>query len=343
MGRATLSACLGAWLCLLLGPVPAAAQPATEFYKGRTISFLIGYGPGTGYDVYARLLIRHMARHIPGNPNMVPENMPGAGSMVMVNHLFNVAAKDGTAIGMPARNLVIEPLFGNALAKFDARKFTWIGSMTREVSLCFTWHSAGLKTLDDAKTREILVGATGLASDSYIDPQLLNAVLGTRFKVVLGYPDSAAIGLAMERGELDGFCSFTYGSIKSARPQWLDQHLITILAQLTVHPAPDLTEVPLIMDMTKDEAAKQAFELVFANQEMGRPVAGPPGMPADRLALLRAAFDATMTDRQFLADAERSHIDIDTITGAAIDELMARMYATPKQVIDKVMAIRPKD
>jgi tripartite-type tricarboxylate transporter receptor subunit TctC len=343
MVRATLSACLGAWLCLLPGALPAAGQPAADFYKGRTISFLIGYGPGTGYDVYARLLIRHMARHIPGTPNMVPENMPGAGSMVMINHLFNVAAKDGTVIGMPARNLVIEPLFGNAQAKFDATKFAWIGSMTREVSLCFTWHSAGLKTLADAKTREVLVGATGLASDSYIDPQLLNAVLGTRFKVVLGYPDSAAIGLAMERGELDGFCSFTYGSIKSARPQWLDQHLITILAQLTLNPAPELNEVPLIMDMTQDEAAKQAFALVFANQEMGRPVAGPPGMSAERLALLRTAFGATMADRQFLADAERSHIDIDAISGTAIDALMARMYATPKPVIDKVMAIRPKD
>jgi tripartite-type tricarboxylate transporter receptor subunit TctC len=331
-------------LCALaVGTAPAVSQPATGFYKGRTISFLIGYGPGTGYDVYARLLLRHMGRHIPGNPNMVPENMPGAGSMVMVNHLYNVAAKDGTVIGMPARNLVIEPLFGNAQAKFDGTKFTWIGSMTREVSLCFTWHTAGLTTLEDAKKREVLVGATGLASDSYIDPQLLNAVLGTRFKVVLGYPDSAAIGLAMERGELDGFCSFTYGSIKSARPQWLDQHLITILAQLTVHPAPELKDVPLIMDMTKDEAARQAFELVFANQEMGRPVAGPPGMPADRLAVLRTAFDATMKDRQFLEDAARTHIDIDAIAGAAIDELMARMYATPKPVIDKVMAIRPKD
>ena len=329
-------------LALLTLAGAAAAQPAADFYKGRSISFLIGYGPGTGYDVYARLLLRHMAAHIPGAPNMVPENMPGAGGMVMINHLYNVAAKDGTVIGMPARNLVIEPLFGNGQAKFDATKFTWVGSMTREVSLCFTWHTAGLQSLEDAKKREVLVGATGLASDSYIDPQLLNAVLGTRFKVVLGYPDSAAIGIAMERGELDGFCSFTYGSIRSARPQWLDQHLITVLAQLTLHPLPELAGVPGIMDMTQDEGAKQAFALVFANQEMGRPVAGPPGMDKDRLAILRRAFDATMRDREFLDDAARSHIDIDAIDGAAIDSLMARMYATPKAVIDKVMAIRPK-
>jgi tripartite-type tricarboxylate transporter receptor subunit TctC len=332
-----------AWLVLIAGMSAAAAEPVADFYRGRTVSFLVGYGPGTGYDVYARLLIRHMARHIPGNPNLVPENMPGAGSMVMINHLYNVALRDGSVIGMPARNLVTEPLFGNSQAKFDGTKFTWIGSMTREVSLCFTWHEAGLTTLDDAKKREVLVGATGLASDSYIDPQLLNAVLGTRFKVILGYPDSASIGLAMERHELDGYCSFTYGSVKSARPQWLDQHLITILAQLTVAKSPELPTVPLIMDLTKDEAAKQAFELVFANQEMGRPVAGPPGMPKERLAALRTAFDETMTDPQFRDDAARSRIDIDAISGAAIDDLMRRMYETPRSVIDKVMAIRPKD
>jgi tripartite-type tricarboxylate transporter receptor subunit TctC len=325
----------------LISAGPAAAQSAADFYKGKSVSFLIGYGPGTGYDVFARVLIRHMGRYIPGSPTLVPENMPGAASLVMVNHLYNVAAKDGSVIGMPARNLVVEPLFGNAQAKFDARRFTWIGSMSREVSLCFTWTKSGIHTLEDAKQREVLVGATGQGADSYIYPQLLNAVLGTKFKVILGYPDSGAIGIAMERGELDGFCSFTYGSVKSARPQWLKDKLITVLAQLAIKPSPELPDVPSILDLTSDAAAKQAFELVLANQEMGRPVAGPPGIPGDRLAALRQAFDRTMQDREFLEDARRTQIDIDPIDGAAIDALMTRMYATPQPVIDKVKAIRP--
>jgi tripartite-type tricarboxylate transporter receptor subunit TctC len=327
---------------VLAASLPAAAQSAADFYRGRTITFLIGYPTGNGYDAYSRLLIRHMPRHIPGNPNMVPENMPGAGSMVMINHLYNVAAKDGSVIGLPARNLVIEPLLGNGQAKFDARKFTWIGSMNKDTSVCVAWAKTGVSTIEQVKSRPLAVGATGQASDSFLLPQLANAVLGTKFKVILGYPDASAANLALERGELEGFCT-SFAAIQASRPQWLSEHQVNILAQFGMSKSPDMPGVPMLLDMAPSAAAKQALTFVFASQEMGRPVAGPPGMPADRLALLRTAFDQTMKDPAFLEEAKRQRFAIDPITGSDIDGLIAKMYATPKDVIDKVIAIRPNE
>jgi tripartite-type tricarboxylate transporter receptor subunit TctC len=329
-------------LYLVIGVAPAAAESVADFYKERTITFLVGFGPGGGYDVSGRLLVRHLGRHIPGNPSIIVKNMPGAASMLMTNYLYNVAPRDGTVIGMPARNLVIEPLLGNPQARFDSTRFSWLGSMTREVSLCFTWSKSGISTLDDAKKREVLVGATGKFSDSYLYPLLLNSVFGTRFKPIVGYQDAPAIGIAMERGELDGMCSFTYSSIQSARPRWISDGLINILAQLTINPLKELPQARSVMEMTDDPSAKQAFELVFSNQEMGRPIAGPPGLPADRLAALRTAFDKTMTDPQFQEDAARNHIDISSIDGSAVDQLVGRIHAMPKKAIERILAIRPQ-
>jgi tripartite-type tricarboxylate transporter receptor subunit TctC len=326
-------------LLVASGPI-AGAQGVADFYRGRNVTFLIGYPTGNGYDAYARLLIRHLGRHIPGNPTIIPENMPGAGSMVMINHLYNVAVKDGSVIGLPARNLVIEPLLNNPQARFDPRKFAWIGSMNKDVAVCVAWAKTGIKSIADAKRQEVKVGATGQASDSFLLPQLANAVLGTKFKVILGYPDASSVNLALERGELDGFCT-SYSAIPSSRPQWISEHQVNILAQLGLAKLAELPDVPLLLDMTEDPAAKQALTFVFANQEMGRPVAGPPGMPPDRLQALRTAFDATIRDPQLLEEAKRQRFAIDPISGADIDALMARMYATPQAMIDKVVAIRP--
>jgi tripartite-type tricarboxylate transporter receptor subunit TctC len=277
---------------------------------------------------------------VPGQPNVVIQNMPGAASLTMTNHMYNVAPRDGTAIAVPARNLFTEPLFGNEQAKFDALKFSWIGSMSRDVAMCFSWHDSGIGTIQDAMKREVLAGATGTASGSYQFPQILNQVLGTKFKTVLGYPDSAAIGIAMERGEVAAYCSFTWGSIKSARPQWIAKKQINLLLQMTLRKHPELPDVPLVMDLAKDAEAKQILTLVFADQEMGRPVAGPPEIPADRLALLRKAFEATMKDPAFLADAKRTSVDIDPISGEEVEAIIKRLYETPKPVVDKVVAIR---
>jgi tripartite-type tricarboxylate transporter receptor subunit TctC len=328
---------------LLATALPAAAQSPADFYRGKTVTFLIGYPTGNGYDSYSRLLIRYLQHHIPGSPTVLPENMPGAGSMVMINHLYNVAVKDGTVIGLPSRDLLIEPLLGNATAKFDARKFAWIGSMNRDTAVCVAWAKTGVKTLDELKTRSLAVGATGTASGSYLLPQLLNAVLGTKFKVILGYPDASAVNIALERGELEGFCT-SYAAIQTSRPQWLTEHQVNILAVLGMSHGADIPkEVPMVTDMTKDASALQAMTLVFASQEMGRPVAGPPGMPADRLKAMRVAFDETMKDPEFLADAKKQRLAIDPINGDAVDALVNKMYQTPKDVRDKVMALRPAD
>jgi tripartite-type tricarboxylate transporter receptor subunit TctC len=316
-----------------------AVADVADFYHGKSLRILVGYGPGTGYDVYARLLGRHLTKHLPGQPVVVIQNMPGAASVTMTNYMYNVAPRDGTAISLPARGLFIEPLFGNDNAKFEARKFTWIGSMSRDTALCFTWHTSGIVTIDDAKKREVLVGSSGVNGSSHQFPMLVNALLGTKFKPLLGYVDSAGVGLAMERGELEGYCSFTWGSIKSARPKWIEQKQINILLQLTLSKHRELANIPLAVDLAKDEAARQAFALVFSDQEMGRPVVAPPDVPFDRVTALRQAFDATMRDQEFLADAGRMAIDIDPIDGKAVEQVLARLYATPKNVIERVAAI----
>jgi tripartite-type tricarboxylate transporter receptor subunit TctC len=288
-----------------------------------------------------RLLARHIGKHIPGQPAIMPENMPGAGSIVMMNYLYNVAPRDGTTIGVPSRNLALEPLLGNEQARYDALKFVWLGSMTREVSTCITWHTSGVRTIEDATRREVSVGATGAPADSNIFPKLLNAFLGTRFKTVLGYPDSAAVGLAMERRELDGYCSFTWSAIKSARPQWLAEKKINFLLQLSLSGHPELADVPLVMDLAKDDAARQVFAPAFGTQKMGRPVAAPPGVPADRAQALRQAFDATMADPEFRDDAARGGLELDQpISGEEVTGILERIYATPKPLVERFKSIR---
>ena len=318
----------------------AHSQSVESFYRGQNLRILVGYGPGTGYDVYARVLGRHIARFIPGQPTIVVQNMPGAGSLTMANNLYNVAPRDGSTIGIPARNLLMEPVYGNDNARFDARKFTWIGSMNRETATCFVWAATGITRIEDVQKREALVGAPSTISASYVYPQLMNGLIGTHFKVVTGYPDSGAEGLAMERGELDGHCAFTWGSLKSARRDWLDNKRINILAQLSVSKSAELPDVPLIMDYAKSATARQTFELVFADQEMARPIGAPPDVPTDRAAALRAAFTATMKDADFVADAEKSGVDIDPIDGAAISALLDRLYQTPPAVVETVKKIR---
>jgi hypothetical protein len=259
----------------------------------------------------------------------------------MMNYLYTTAPRDGTAIGVPSRNLAVEPLLGNAQARYDALKFTWLGSMSRDVSTCITWHTSAIKTIEDAKRREVPVGATGAPADSNIFPKLLNTALGTKFKPVLGYPDSAAVGIAMERGELDGYCSFTWSAIKSARAQWLAQKQINVILQLSLSKHAELPDVPLVMDLAKDDASRKLFALAFGTQKMGRPVAAPPDVPAERAQALRQAFDATMADPEFLADAKRTKIEIDgPIPGREVDDILKQIYATPKDLVAKFEAIR---
>jgi tripartite-type tricarboxylate transporter receptor subunit TctC len=321
--------------------VPAGAQTPDEFYKDKRIRMLVGYGVGTGNDLYLRLLARHIGRHIAGRPMMAPENMPGAGGILMFNYLYNVAPRDGTVFAHPSRSLVTEPLYGNAQARYDAQKFGWIGSLNRDVATCIAWGKSGIRSIEDAKRREVAVGSTGASAESNYFAKLLNATLGTRFKTVLGYPDSAAVGIAMERGELDGYCSFTWAAVKSARPNWIEQKQINVLLQLSLTKHPELPDVPLVTDLATDDASRRLFTLAFGAQKMGRPVATTPGVPPDRLQAFRRAFDATMTDPEFRADAKRNGLEVEgPITGEEVDETLGAIYATPKAIIQRFEAIR---
>jgi tripartite-type tricarboxylate transporter receptor subunit TctC len=326
-------------LALAAGIGMVEGAEVADFYRGKTLRIFVGYGPGTGYDVYARLLGRHLSKHIPGQPGVVIQNMPGAASLTMLSYLYNVAPRDGTAIGLPARGLFIEPLLGNDNAKFEARKFTALGSMGRDTALCFSWHTSGITTIEDARSREVLVGSSATTSPSYQLPMIVNAVIGTKFKPLLGYVDSSGVGFAMEREEIAGYCSFTWASIKSARPKWIADKQINLLLQLTLSKHPELPHVPLAMDLAKDEDARQTFTLAFADQEMGRPVVAPPDVPTDRAGALRAAFDATMADNDFMADAARMAIEIDPIDAKAVEGIIDRLYATSKRVVERVKTI----
>jgi tripartite-type tricarboxylate transporter receptor subunit TctC len=346
-GEETMHKCftcmlLAAFICTFAAPL--AAQTPEEFYSRKAVRMLVGFGAGTGNDLYMRVLARHLGKHIVGHPIIVPENMPGAASLGMINYLYNAAPRDGSVIGMPSRNLLTEPLFGNPQARFKASEFSWLGSMSRDTALCFTWHASGIRTLDDAKRQEVLVGSTGQASNSFFFPRLLNSLFETKLKPIIGYPDSGAIGIAMERGELQGYCSFTLAGIRSARPQWLEQKQINILVQMTLRPHRDLPGVPAVTDLTSDASARRLLALVLEDQEMGRPLAGPPNMPSDRLQALRAAFDEVLRDPDFLADAKRSGVEVDgPIDGEAVGKIVDELYATPRDIIERVKALRDRD
>jgi tripartite-type tricarboxylate transporter receptor subunit TctC len=333
-----------AWLVVAVAhaAAPAGAQsPVESFYNGKKIRMLVGYGVGTGNDLYLRLLARHIGKHIPGKPTLVPENMPGAGGIVMFNYLYNVAPRDGTVISHPSRSLVTEPLYGNAQARYDAQKFGWLGSINRDVATCIVWGKSGIKTIEDARHREVAVGSTGASAESNFFPKLLNATLGTKFKTVLGYPDSGAVGIAMERGELDGYCSFTWAAVKSARPNWIEHKQINVLLQLSLNKHPELPDVPLITDLAKDQASRQLFTLAFGAQKMGRPVATTPDVPAERLQALRRAFDATMADPDFHADARRNGLEAEgPIAGEEVDDTLRAIYATPRTIVQRFETIR---
>ncbi|MBV8419466.1 MAG: hypothetical protein JOZ26_05595 [Hyphomicrobiales bacterium] len=308
------------------------AQSPADFYKGKTIDLYIGYSAGGGYDVCARALARHMARFIPGHPTIVPKNMPGAGSLVLANWLYNVAAKDGTAFGTIGRGTAFDPLLGSTKAQFDADKFNWIGSMNDEVSVCVAWHTTGIATLEQVMQKELTVGGTGPAADTDQFPKVLNATIHTKFKIIAGYPGGNDIDLAMERGEVMGRCGWSWSSVIATHKQWFDEKKINVLVQLSLNKHGDLPNVPLIMDFAKTGEARQIFKLVFARQPMGRPFLAPPGIPAERTAALRKAFMDTMKDPGFLAEAEKMQLEINPVSGDAVQEIMQEVYQTPKAI-----------
>jgi tripartite-type tricarboxylate transporter receptor subunit TctC len=339
--RACLVVTVVAAICVVLaaGTQPARAQNAVaDFYRGKTVTLTVGYSSGGGYDTYARVLARHLGKHIPGNPQIVVQNAPGAGSMRAANTLYNVAPKDGTAIGMFGRGIALEPLIGTSPAQFEAQKFTWLGSGTEEAAVVVVWGTKAIRTWADMTSKPFTVGGEGTGSDPDVYALMLKNVFGVKLKLVSGYPGTAEMALAIERGEVDGRASWSWSSLKSLKPDWINGNKLSLPVQLNLTKSPDLPDVPLLGEFVTTERQRQIMKLVLSRQTMGRPFMAPPGIPADRAAALRAAFDATMTDSEFLAEAKLRGQEVNPVSGAALDRLLTELYSTPKDVIAETKA-----
>lgn len=316
---------------------PALAQQ--DFFKGKTITVLIGYAPGGTYDATARLLSRHMPNHLAGQPTMIPQNMAGAGSIKAILHLYTVAPKDGTVLGMVARSYSIEPVFSPESAKYDPTRFNPIGSTSSEVSVGVAWHTTGFKTFDDVLKNELTVGATGTTDDTGRFPMLTRKLTGAKIKIVQGYPGGNDITLAMERGEVQGRFGWSWGSVKSRSKDWLDQKKINILLQMGMNKAEDLPDTPFIMDYAKNDRDRQALELIFAPQVTAWPLIAPPDVPADRLAVLRKAFDDTVKDPAFVADAGKLRIDVEPVSGVEMQKIVQRISGFDRSVVERALEL----
>ena len=329
---------------VLLSPDSVRGEAAADFYAGKQISLLIGTTPGGGYDAYGRLLARHLGRHIPGNPAIVAKNMPGAGGLTLANHLYNRAPKDGTEIATVQNGLPFEKLFhmlspGGSNALFDSTKFGWIGSMTQTVFVTVTWHTAPVKTLQDAVGRETILGASTTSSDSYVLAMLSNNMLGTRFKVVHGYAGATEVDLAVENGEVEGEAGKDWTTLTATRPQWIREKKINILVQMGMRPHPDIGGAPMAIDLAKSPDDRRVMEIVFAKFGMSRPFMAPPDLPPDRLALLRRAFDATMKDAAVLAEAQRLGMEVNPVSGADVSALVERMMNTAAALAERAREV----
>jgi len=317
----------------------AQAQSPADVYKGKIIDLEIGYSVGGGYDLYARMVARHLGDHIPGNPTVVPKNMEGAGSLRLANYLYAAAPRDGTVIGAVARGAAFDPLLNESGAQFDASKFSWIGSANDEVSVCVALQSSGITSIQDVLTKPLTIGSTGVGDDTYQFPAVINAVIGTKFNIVTGYPGGNDVSLAIERGEVQGRCGWSWSSIVATRLDWVKSKKINVLLQMSLSKHPDLPDVPLVIDLAKTDEQRQIFKLVFARQVMGRPYVAPPAVPAERLAVLRRAFDETMKDKAFVADAEAGKFEINPVSGERVEALVKEAYRTPPEVAKKAAAI----
>lgn len=320
-------------------PFGASAQTVEEFYKGKTIELYIGYSVGGGYDLYARTLARHMGKYIPGNPTIVPVNMDGAGSLRMFNWLYEAAPRDGTVFGTFARAAPFDPLFGNEEAKFDALKFNYIGSANNEVSMCAAMSRTGIATWEDLKAKELIVGGTGDTADTVQFPKVLNAVFGTKMKIINGYPGGNDVVMAMERSEVDGRCGWSYTSVVSGSSDWLKNGDLNLLMQLSTAKHPAIPEVPLVMDLVTNEDDRKLLNLVFARQTLGRPYAAPPEVPADRVEALRAAFMQTMADPEFVAEATALELEVTPVSGADIQALVEEVYRSDPAIVARLNEI----
>lgn len=312
------------------------AQNVADFYAGKTVELYIGSTVGGGYDAYGRLVARHIGKHIPGNPVVVPQNMEGTGSIRLTNWLYEAAPKDGTVFGLVNRGVAFVPLLGERqFAQFDAQKFNWLGSASDDVSVCIAHKRTGLTRFDQLYEHELVVGNTGPGADGSFMTNVVSSLLGARIRAVTGYPGGNEIYLAIERGEVDGMCGLAWSALKTARPQWLRDGTVNILIQLGLRKEPALDGVQSVMDLPLSAEQRQILRLILLRAYFGRPFVAPPGIPEDRAAALAEAFDATMRDPELLREAEILRVSIAPIPGAELDELLAEAYASPPDLVER--------
>lgn len=330
----TLITCAAA---LALWAAPAAAQSVADFYRGKTVTIVVSTSTGGGYDAMARTIARHIGRHVPGRPLVVVRNMPGAGGITAVNWLYNAAEKDGTVVGLVQNGTPLEPLFGTKEARYDATRFNWLGTPSFEVSMVLVWHTVPVNTVDDLKTRETNMGASGANSTPAFYTRLLNATLGTKMKLITGYPGQNDAFLAMERGELDGYPSVFYSALTSTRPTWLRDKLAKAIVQYGPERLKELPDVPFAPDLLTNADDKLLMQAAFAPQALGRPLLLPPDVPADRVAAMRKALADTFNDAEFKADADKVGLIVNAPrTGEQLQKVIVDAYATPSRLVERL-------
>jgi tripartite-type tricarboxylate transporter receptor subunit TctC len=321
-------------------PAVSAQESVADFYRNRPMNLIVGYSTGGGYDIYARSLARHLGKHIPGNPKIVVSNMPGAGSLTSVNHLYNVAPKDGSTIATFGRGQPMEPLIGTGKTQFDATKLTWIGSASTELSVCAVSQKSKALTLADMIANDIALGGEGSGSDPDTYANLVRSLTGAKIRLVTGYPGGNDMTLAIERGELDGRCGWSWGSIKATRPSWVSgPDRLRVLLQLNDARNAEMPDVPSIYEMAKTAEDKEAVKLIVSRQTVARPFAAPPAIPEERKKALRDGFMATMKDAEFLAEAKQLSLEIDPVSGADMEKLIAELYRVSPAVVERAKAM----
>ena len=312
---------------------------AAEFSEGKVATIIVGFTPGGTYDQMARLYARHMPRFLPGKPTIVVQNMPGAGSLVATTHLANTAVRDGTVLGVVGGGTVWESILGNPQARYDPKTFNWIGGKSRDNITCLVWHTSPIRTIADAMASEVIVGATGPGSRTMTFPKALNDLVGTKFKIVAGYPGGNEITMALEKGEVGGYCGWALGSLKQRAPQWYDEKKVRFLVQFASARDKDLQDVPLAVDLAKTPAHRDIMEFLTSDAVLAWTLLAPPGVPGERVALLRQAFEAMLRDPAVLAEAEREKLEIDPVPGPELQALVERLARTPPATLEAIKQI----
>ena len=330
------SAAAAAALLVASGTIAAGAQTPEEFYKGRQLTMIVYSPAGSAYDIYARVLTRHMGKHIPGNPTFIVQYVVGAGGLKAIETLYRIAPKDGSVMGTVGRGLPFEPFLGRNELKYDPLRLTWLGSMNREATLAMSWHTSKVKTFEDLKATELLVPGTGAGADSEIIPLAFNSLAGTKFKIISGYRNTSEAAIAMERGELEGLAYWSWSALRSIHPDWVRDKKVNLLFHTGTEPVAAIPEVRLIRKLVQNPVDRAALEFLLAREILGRPFLAPPNLPPERAAVLRSAFAATMRDPDFLKDAEKAQLDVDLVTGAEVDTVLKEAATAPVEVVTRL-------